>query len=235
MYKYDLGIIGGMGSEATVEIYKRIINRTVHSSDQEHMRICILNNSIIPDRTKYILDGGENPRSYLEESINDLEKIGVNYFLVPCNTAHYFEDLFKSSSIKFISMIEETLDYLNEHYNGKSICILGTTGTINSRVYHNHAKANNINFIYASNIEQDIVMSVINDTKSDYDKTILQKKLFDVVNSIKNRHSDCVFVTACTELSLYSKALGNLAIVVDAMDCLVNNTIIRCGYKLKDK
>ena len=47
MYKYDLGIIGGMGSEATVEVYKRIVNRTKHSCDQEHMRICILNNSII--------------------------------------------------------------------------------------------------------------------------------------------------------------------------------------------
>ena len=47
MKNYDLGIIGGMGSEATVELYNRIINKTVHSCDQEHMRIVVLNNSII--------------------------------------------------------------------------------------------------------------------------------------------------------------------------------------------
>ena len=35
------GIIGGMGSEATVELYKRIIDRTYHTCDQEHMRICV--------------------------------------------------------------------------------------------------------------------------------------------------------------------------------------------------
>ena len=38
MFKYDLGIIGGMGSEATVELYKRIIDRPIHSCDQEHTR-----------------------------------------------------------------------------------------------------------------------------------------------------------------------------------------------------
>ena len=95
MCKYDLGIIGGMGSEATVEIYKRIIERTKHKCDQEHMKICILNNSIIPDRTKCILENGENPLPYLNESIKDLENIGAKYFIVPCNTAHYFSDKFE--------------------------------------------------------------------------------------------------------------------------------------------
>ena len=78
MFKYDLGIIGGMGSEATVEIYKRIINRTKHTCDQEHMKIVILNNSIIPDRTNCILNNGENPLPYLNESIKDLENIENN-------------------------------------------------------------------------------------------------------------------------------------------------------------
>ena len=69
-FKYDLGIIGGMGSEATVEIYRRIINKTLNTCDQDHMRICILNNSIIPDRTEYILYGKENPLPYLNELKN---------------------------------------------------------------------------------------------------------------------------------------------------------------------
>ena len=112
MYKYDLGIIGGMGSEATVEIYKRIIERTYHSCDQEHMRICILNNSIIPDRTNCILNNGENPLPYLNESIKDLENIKAKYFIVPCNTAHHFAPLFEINNIKFISMIEETLLFI---------------------------------------------------------------------------------------------------------------------------
>ncbi len=235
MNKYDLGIIGGMGSEATVEIYKRIIDRTVHSSDQEHMKICILNYSIIPDRTNYILNNGEDPKPYLSNCIKDLENIGVNYFIVPCNTAHYFEDLFKSSKCNFISMIEETFDYLNSNYKNKSICILGTTGTINSKVYHNHIKANNCKFVYANDLEQSSIMNIINNTKADYDKTMLEQELLTIVTNLKSRYPDCVFVTACTELSLYSYAISKIATLVDAMDCLVNSTIIKCGYNLKEK
>ena len=54
-YNFDLGIIGGMGPEATVEIFHRIVSKTKAQSDQEHMRICILNQTRIPDRTKSIL------------------------------------------------------------------------------------------------------------------------------------------------------------------------------------
>ena len=94
MHKYNLGIIGGMGSEATVEIYKRIIDRTVHTCDQEHIKMCILNNSIIPDRTKCILNGEESPLAYINQSIKDLESLNVEYFIVACNTAHYFAPYF---------------------------------------------------------------------------------------------------------------------------------------------
>lgn len=233
MYKYDLGIIGGMGSEATVEIYKRIINKTKHSCDQEHMRICILNNSIIPDRTKCILENGENPLPYLNESIKDLENIKAKYFIVPCNTAHYFSSLFEIHNIKFISMIDETLNYINNNYSNYKVCILGTTGTIKSRVYHNDNNAKNINFVYANTEEQNNIMQVITDTKSDQERRIIKNNLINTITNIKHREGNCLFVLACTELSLYLEDCKKQFEVIDAMDCLVNSAIIKCGYKLK--
>lgn len=233
MCKYDLGIIGGMGSEATVEIYKRIIERTKHKCDQEHMKICILNNSIIPDRTKCILENGENPLPYLNESIKDLENIGAKYFIVPCNTAHYFSDKFEYNNIQFISMIEETLKKINDEYCDYKVCILATTGTINSKVYHNHKLSKNINFVFANKEEQNQVMQVILDTKSDVNKEIITNNLLEVVRTIKQNEDNCLFVLACTELSLYLNDVKEEALVIDAMDCLVNSTIIKCGYQLK--
>ena len=233
MYKYDLGIIGGMGSEATVEIYKRIIDRTKHTCDQEHMKICILNNSIIPDRTKCILENGENPLPYLNESIKDLENIGVKYFIVPCNTAHYFVDKFEYSKTKFISMIEETLLKVKNEFSNYKVCVLATTGTIKSKVYHANLLAQDINFVYANENEQNDIMTVITDTKSDVDRNSTTKRLLDAVNSIKQREGNCLFVLACTELSLYLENVKKESLVIDAMDCLVNSTITKCGYKIK--
>lgn len=233
MNKYDLGIIGGMGSEATVEIYKRIIERTYHTCDQEHMRICILNNSIIPDRTKCILEDGEDPLPYLNESIKDLEAIKAKYFIVPCNTAHYFAPKFITNNIKFISMVEETLKIINENFKEFKVCILATNGTINSKVYHNHTLASNLGFIYLNDEEQDKVMNVITDTKSDKCKEAIEINLLSVIKSVKQREEKCLFVLACTELSLYLDAVKKVSNVIDAMDCLVNASISKCGYKIK--
>ena len=233
MYKYDLGIIGGMGSEATVEVYKRIIERTYHTCDQEHMKICILNNSIIPDRTNCILNNGENPLPYLNESIKDLENINAKYFIVPCNTAHHFANSFENTKIEFISMIEETLNHIKQNYENYNICILGTTGTIKSKVYHEHFLSNDIKYIYLNNYDQDIIMNVINDTKADKNRENIKNNLLSVVKNVQNNNDNVLFVLACTELSLYLNDVKKIALVIDAMDCLVDSAILKCGYKLK--
>ena len=232
-YKYDLGILGGMGSEATVEIYKRIISKTYHTCDQDHMKICILNNSIIPDRTDCILNGGDSPLPYLNESIKDLESLSCKYFVVACNTAHYFADEFKFNNIKFISMVESTLEYINQSCKQHKVCILSTTGTVKTKVYHNHNLAKNINFVFPNEIEQDIIMSVINETKKGISKEILTKKIEKVVLDILSRYNDVVFVLACTELSLYFENICKLSNTIDAMECLIKNIFLKCGYKMK--
>lgn len=233
MYKYDLGIIGGMGSEATVELYNRIISRTYHTCDQEHMRICVLNNSIIPDRTRCIVYNEESPVPYINESIRDLVNIKAEYFIIPCNTAHHFANEYNTEGIKFISMIEETLKYINENYSDKKVCILATHGTINSKVYHGNKLGEKLNFVYCNKEEQESVMKVITDTKSDSDRNEILNLLLSVIKSIKERNGECLFVLACTELSLYLEETKKENLVIDAMDCLVNATIVKCGYKIK--
>ena len=233
MYKYDLGIIGGMSSAATVEIYKRIIERTKHSADQEHIRICILNNSIIPDRTKCILEGTESPLPYINESIKDLEEIGAKNFIIACNTAHYFSDGFKFSKINFINMIDETICYVKNNFPNKTVCVLGTTGTIKTKVYHTNNNAFNIDFMYLNEDEQQTIMEVITATKEDKNRNELREKLIKVIKNVRQRFSDVVYIIACTELSLYFKDILKEACAVDAMDCLVNSSIIKCGYRLK--
>ena len=136
-------------------------------------------------------------------------------------------------NIKFINMIEESLNFIKQNYKNKKVCVLGTKGTIQTKVYHNNEQAKGIEFVYVNDIEQDIVMSVITDTKADKDRIELTNRLLSIVKEIKEREEDCVFLIACTELSLYNKAISEYALVIDAMDCLVESAISKCGYKLK--
>lgn len=229
---YDLGIIGGMGSEASCELYSRILKRTKHSCDQEHMKICVLNNSIIPDRTECLLNSKDSPVPYINEAINDLEKINAKYFVIACNTAHSFINEFNYENIKFINMIDETLNYIRINYPNKKVCILGTNGTIKTGVYYKNSKANDIDFIKLDDINQQGIMNAIIDTKNDREK---KEVLNSIVNILKRIDScnKCLFVLACTELSLYKDELEKNFLIIDSMDCLVESAIIKCGYSLK--
>lgn len=50
-----LGVLGGMGPQATNTFYQRIIDRTQAETDQEHLRVLIWSDAKIPDRTAGIL------------------------------------------------------------------------------------------------------------------------------------------------------------------------------------
>lgn len=226
---YDLGIIGGMGSEASAELYKRIVEKTFHSRDQEHMKICVLNNSIIPNRTDYILNNGKSPVPYLNEAINDLEKLNTKYFVLACNTAHKFINGLKYDNIKLINMIDEAIIKVKSKYH-KKVCVLATNGTIKSGVYHQNENAKGIEFIYLSDENQEKIMKTINDTKNGLEKEKILNDIIDVMKSVKK---DCVYILACTELSLYKNKFEKNFLVVDAMDCLVESAIKKCGYVLK--
>ena len=129
-----VGIIGGMGPLATVDLFGKIVNLTDAKCDNDHIHILIDNNTYIPDRTSYILGDGENPIDELVKSAKRLKNMGADFLIMPCNTAHYFyNDIINNVSIPFINMIEETANYINNK-NIKKVGLLSTTGTINVKI-----------------------------------------------------------------------------------------------------
>jgi aspartate racemase len=107
-----IGILGGMGPEATAYLFRKIIRHTKADKDQEHLKVIIFNNPKIPDRTDFILEKGtENPLPYLAEAAKELQRSGADFIIIPCNTAHYFyEDICRAVSIPVINMIEAVAD-----------------------------------------------------------------------------------------------------------------------------
>ena len=63
-----LGIIGGMGPQATIDLYQKITNHTAASRDQDHLHILIDSYPQIPDRTAHICGSGDDPLPYLVRS-----------------------------------------------------------------------------------------------------------------------------------------------------------------------
>ena len=107
-----IGILGGMGPRATVDLFEKIILNTPATKDQDHLHILINNNPQIPSRVEVFMNERVNPLSALIQSASVLEKAGADFIIMPCHTAHiWIEELQKSTSVPFYNMIENTVSY----------------------------------------------------------------------------------------------------------------------------
>ncbi len=86
--KLTLGIIGGMGPSATVDLMDKIIKNTPAKKDQGHIKMIVDHNPQIPDRTAHLLQNGEDPTIPLLTCARNLEQWGADFIAIPCNTAH---------------------------------------------------------------------------------------------------------------------------------------------------
>lgn len=227
--KAMLGILGGMGPEATSVLYKKIIDNTEVTCDQDHINILIYSHAEIPDRTKYILEGKEDYLlGVLEKDIEMLKNAGCRYLAVPCNTSHYFANEFKEMmNGGFINMIEETAKQVKEK-GIKKVGIMATDGTIRSDLYKKELNKLGIEVVYPSDEMQKFVMSLIYDQIKRGEKG--NKHQFSkVVSSLKKAGCEAV-VLACTELSVFAINYSlNGDYYIDAMDCLTKACIEKCG------
>jgi aspartate racemase len=163
MSKKTVGIIGGMGPDATVDLFQKIIRATPAVKDQDHLRILIDNNPAIPDRTRAILYDGESPVSALTATAKNLEMAGADFLVMPCNTAHYYHNLLsKAVQIPLLHMMEETTRRIREEYpRVQKVGVMATDGTIQSRLYHRSLEGAGFTVLVPDGVHQRILMEAI--------------------------------------------------------------------------
>jgi aspartate racemase len=196
-----VGIIGGMGPLATVDLYRRIVLRTKALKDQDHIHVIIDSNTNIPDRTKAIIANGEDPTVELIKSAKILEAAGADFLIMPCNTAHYFIDVIKESvHIPFVNMLEETVNYTNDKYGEYiTVGIMATDGTIKSKIYEDYFKKLGIKTVVPEETQEKIMKFIYEVIKSGrYDEGT--ELFYDCVSELKEKGANA-FLLGCTELS----------------------------------
>lgn len=235
---YDLGIIGGMGPEATVDLFRLIVDNTAATKDQDHINVVVLNKATLPDRTSVLLKGeAEELENELVKSVVDLVDFHqCKCIAMPCNTAHFYYDKLNSvSKNRIINMIENTLRYLHLKFGeGHKVWICGTLGTVKSKIYDMY---NNFGMEICYPPEDlcieihDIISNMKN--TSDVSKKELSLTLKNIFGKMRNymTSSDSI-VLACTELSLLNKDVLAEYNIVDALDLLALLAIPLSGGQL---
>ncbi|MCP4359195.1 MAG: aspartate/glutamate racemase family protein [Chloroflexi bacterium] len=141
-----IGIVGGVGPFAGLDLQRKIAEQTVAQRDQDHLTVLSVSRpSPIPDRTQYLTGQvEENPARALANQVHLLAKMGATVVGIPCNTAHAppIFDLLRVEletalpPTKLLHMIQEVGRFLQTHFPYvKRVGILSTTGTYQTKLY----------------------------------------------------------------------------------------------------
>jgi len=214
-----IGIVGGMGPYAGLDLLKKIYDNTLAGSDQEHLDTILLSlSSRIPDRTEYLLGKvALNPALPITDVLLRLEKAGAVVAGIPCNTSHaagiytqILEQLERAGSeIRVLNMIGETVSFTCRQFPGfRTIGVLSTTGTYRSGIYSRALENAGFRVVVPeAEMQEELIHKAIYDPEYGI-KTVSQpihSRAIDnlergIVN-LKERGAEAV-VLGCTEIPL---------------------------------
>lgn len=199
-----IGILGGMGPEATAFYYTQFIKKTKASKDQDHFHVIVEANAKIPDRTQAILYGKESPLPELLRSIDRLNQMKVDTAFITCITSHYFfDELQAHAHFKLLNAIEILYQDLKQS-DIKKVGLLATSGTIKTGLF---AKVfQDIELIYpSSEIQENQVMDAIYNPHTGIKSGHSSGKCIDQLQIAGNtliQHGAEVLIGGCTEVSM---------------------------------
>jgi aspartate racemase len=131
-----LGLLGGMGPAATVDVLDKIIKATPARRDQDHVPIIVRCIPQIPDRTEALLTGGPSPREALVQGAQALRAAGADVLAMACNTAHHwYAEVCDAFGATVLHIADAVVDELACLEATGPLGLMATGGTLASGFY----------------------------------------------------------------------------------------------------
>jgi len=231
-----IGILGGMGPEATVDCFDKIIKNTPAVTDQDHLRVVIDSNPQVPDRTAAIIGGGESPVPAMAAGCRALQRAGADFIIIPCVSAHVFlAEVQQQIELPIWSIFDAVAEAITrDHPEIKVAGLLGTTGTVSGGLFQKRLAQENIKTLVPDDAMQAKIMAAIYDIKS----AKPARSRSEITNALVSAAESLIFkkpqgaqgiIAGCTEIPL---ALGPEHLPIpyfDAVTILARAAIIQAG------
>jgi aspartate racemase len=209
-----VGIIGGMGPEATLDLMRRVLEKTPAQGDQDHIHLIVESNPKIPSRIAHLIEGtGADPTPELIRIALNLQRAGAGALAIPCNTAHAYAHSIRSAvSIPLLDMVQLTVDQIAGSRRGTRVGLLASSAVLATELYARAFANHGIAVVPPA--RQDEVMSLIKAVKRGQTGVEVQAALARIALELA-KQTDGLLV-GCSELSVI--AAGITAPFVDSLD-----------------
>ncbi|MBT4824543.1 amino acid racemase [Candidatus Woesearchaeota archaeon] len=197
-----IGIIGGMGPEATADLYLKIIKlfqekfNAKYDTDFPEMYII---NLPLPDVVEGQDEKSEVKEAMLIEAAKKLKLMGAEIITIQCNTASYYQGKIKKEiDVDVINIVEETSNQV-KNLNLNKVGLIATEMTIKTKIYDKFLQGKEIR-IPEKEQQQEItriIMRILSGEKNENDKEFLYKLIEDLQSKGAER-----VILGCTDLPL---------------------------------
>jgi aspartate racemase len=198
-----VGIIGGMGPAATVDLMARIIRLSPAKTDQDGIRMLVDNNPHVPDRNKAIAGTGPSPAPILAAMARGLEAQGADFLVMACNTAHAFQSaITEAISIPFLSIVDETVAAATSLSSPPGqVALLAAAGCLDSGLYQKAFAAEGIRAMVPEGSVREDFMQLLYEIKGGDTSLSARRKMKAIAEHLVGLGGEAV-VAGCTEVPL---------------------------------
>jgi aspartate racemase len=235
MKEKTIGILGGMGPEATLDCFAKIIKNTPAKKDQDHLRVIIDSNPRIPDRPAAIGGRGESPVPAMVQGCRCLELAGADFIIIPCVTAHFFlEEVRQKVKLPILSIFDALAETIvRDHPQIKTIGLLAISATVSSGLLQKRLAADNIKSIVPDEPNQARVMAAVADIKKTQPARSRAQMTADLIGAAEYLIAKGAqgIVAGCTEIPLALTQEHLSVPYFDALTILARAAILEAGLK----
>jgi aspartate racemase len=218
-----IGILGGMGPAATVDLMQKVIDATPASRDQEHVPMIVWNVPQIPDRNTFIAGGSDSPSPAMCAAARALVDAGAEAIVIACNTAHHWADEVAAAANRPLIHIADPVLAQLQSSNIRNAMLLATSGTHALRIYDKRAAAFGVTLQKPDDHDQAKLTAVIAKVKAGQLQTA--RELLLLILAHLTEQGATTFVLGCTELPLIVRGTPFEAKSIDATAALAREIV----------
>jgi aspartate racemase len=233
-----IGILGGMGPEATAYFFDLIIRNTAAGRDREHVPVILRSDPRVPDRTDAVLDKGESPVPMLRAGMKALRRAGADIMVMPCITAHYFlKDIAAArSNVPFVDLLDEARKYIRASIPGvRKIGLIATTGTVSSGTVREAFAGSGIEVTVPGSDEQEKVMEAVygkRGIKAGFTTGRSRRLILGVAKGLVRNGAEAI-MAGCTEVPLVLRQEDLAVPFIEPMRIAARVCIKKAGYQIR--
>lgn len=203
MKRKTVGVLGGMGPEATVDFMAAVIALTPAGRDQDHIRMLVDHNPAVPDRQAAMRGDRSAVSSVLADMALKLEAAGADFLVMPCNTAHVFlPEVLPKLGVPFIHIVSETVaEIASAQPKARQVGVLATNACIEAGVYQSAIRASGRDSILSPADRQQELMKLVLRIKRGDKSSEVKLAMRGIARDLAERGAE-VIIAGCTEIPL---------------------------------